>query len=141
MKRLLILCVLLASFGVQAQDNGLNWLTDFSEAKLQSKSQKKMILLYFSPESSARGNEIAENMFGNATFQELSKKFILMRVDQNSDDQQTAMYNKRLVIHYNKQSYFPSLLAVDHNGAEKGKLHSDFTSKGSTKYLDFLKSL
>lgn len=141
MKRLLILCITLVSFSLQAQDNGLNWLTDFSEAKLQSNAQKKMILLYFSPESSARSTEISENMFSNGTFQALSKKFILMRVDQNASDQQTAMYNKRLIIHYNKQSYFPSLLLVDHNGAEKGKLHSDFTSTGSTKYLDFLKSL
>ncbi len=140
MKKLIILFIAVCSTQIYAQQSAaIQWQTDYSKAQQLVNSQDKMMLLFFADKASQSG--IDANFLNTQALQNLSSKYVFYKVDLNSSDATTKMYNQRLDIHYNKMKAYPSILVINNKGQKLGEQQADFSSEASKTYLNFLKSL
>ena len=125
MKKLLLVFTLCVSFSMLAQDDdfedyssNLNWLTDLAEAKQESISSKKPILIYFTGSDwCAPCKMLKKDFFYTDEFEEKADKFVLLMIDMPrrtdiiTPEQQEK--NNNVVSKYNTSGGYPNLVALN----------------------------
>lgn len=125
MKKLLLVFTLCVSFSMLAQDDdyedyssNLNWLTDLAEAKQESISSKKPILIYFTGSDwCAPCKMLKKDFFYTEAFEEKADQFVLLMIDMPrrtdiiSKEQQQK--NNNVVSKYNTSGGYPNLVALN----------------------------
>jgi thioredoxin-related protein len=125
MKKLLLIFTLCVSFSMLAQDDdfedyssNLNWLTDLAEAKQESISSKKPILIYFTGSDwCAPCKMLKKDFFYTEAFEEKADQFVLLMIDMPrrtdiiSKEQQQK--NNNVVSKYNTSGGYPNLVALN----------------------------
>lgn len=125
MKKLLLVFTLCVSFSMLAQDDdfedyssNLNWLTDLAEAKQESITSKKPILIYFTGSDwCAPCKMLKKDFFYTDEFEEKADKFVLLMIDMPrrtdiiTPEQQEK--NNNVVSKYNTSGGYPNLVALN----------------------------
>ena len=125
MKKLLLVFTLCVSFSMLSQDDdyedyssNLNWLTDLAEAKQESISSKKPILIYFTGSDwCAPCKMLKKDFFYTEAFEEKADQFVLLMIDMPrrtdiiTPEQQEK--NNNVVSKYNTSGGYPNLVALN----------------------------
>lgn len=146
MKKLIIVCLALTSYFVNAQEKNLNWLTDFDTAKVVSEETNKPILMYFTGSDwCAPCKMLKEDFFLTEEFKERAKNLILVEVDwPRNEDKITAEQRKRnnfLIQSYNQGGSFPTLVALDHKGNSLGSLSAYSALRDPSNHFNFVDTI
>ncbi len=130
---------------MSAQEVQLPWKKDFNIATELAKAENKPILVYFTKNDCESCMKFYTNFFKQETFKNLANDFVFLMLDGSNNDIKNTdlavIKQRRLVMHYNKSSIFPSLLVLDNVGQQLGEplLATDATAIES--YINFLETL
>ena len=132
MKKLLLLLMLVVTFQMSAQDQS-TWLTDNATALKLSEKQNKPILVFVTNNQKTEASEaLKESFFNINTFEKLSAKSILLKLDV-SDKNST---NARLGIHYTKRNGAPGIALIDSHGKTiANSLSADASKEDIRKFI------
>ena len=138
-----VLCFCLFSFISFSQR--VNWSEDYKEALEISKTEDKMILVYFFDGSNkSLEKTIHSKLFKSKVFKTVSNNFIVLKVDKSKDvklSNNQKIYNKRLLAVYNKDRVFPAVRLINTRGENKSKLQTKFSSEAIADYLTYITTL
>jgi len=147
MKNIIVIVLLFVSafFYAQEHDVHLKWETDFEVAKTKSKKNQKPILMLFTGSDWCQPcKNLKKDFFNSKDFLKKSKGFVLLLVDfpRNKElitpVQESA--NKALSAKYGIRS-FPTIIAVNHNGAIIDKIKSYSSSRDTRYHFEFIDKL
>ena len=139
MTRLFLTLFFAGTLLASAQDStSLNWLLDLDEAQAIAKKEKKPILMYFTGSDwCAPCKQLKEDFFDTEKFAEMAENFVLMYVDyprrQDIITEDQRSYNKLLILKYNKEGSFPTLVMLSAKGKVKDEI-SGYSSIRDTQY-------
>ena len=141
------LILLIVTQLVCAQDNieMLMWETDFELAKSKSQKTKKPILMLFTGSDwCAPCKMLKTNFFDSPEFIKISSHFIMLIVDFPKDKalitQEQKKLNTLLSAKYGVKSY-PTLIAINYNGAIIDKIKSYTSVRDTAYYFSFIDKL
>lgn len=148
MKKLVICLVLvIVTQLVFAQDNieSIVWETDFELAKSKSQKTKKPILMLFTGSDwCAPCKMLKANFFDSSEFIKMSNNFIMLMVDFPKDKalitHEQEKSNTLLSAKYGVKS-FPTLIAINHDGAIIDKIKSYSSVSDIVYYFSFIDKL
>ena len=139
---LLFVCFSLSMVGQEIQ---LSWKKDFNLATELAKSEKKPILVYFTKNDCSDCLQFYTDFFKQDEFKSIADQFVLLMLDGSNNDIKTTDISviklRRLVMHYNKSSTFPAVLALDKDGKELSELFTASDKNAILNYLNTLKSI
>ena len=147
MKKIVLIISLIISTGTFAQEDTLDWLTDFETAQKISKTHKKPILMYFT------GSDwclpcvmLKEDFFSTERFKNQSQDLVLLKVDipRRTDiiSENQLKANKKLLSKYNKEGSFPQIIALNDGGKIIGSEGSYSASlRDPNRYFAFVTSI
>ena len=121
MKKLVLVCLLIGSSMVQAQE----WKKDLDKALSQAGNENKLVLLFFSvPEACDICMELDKSVFASEEFKAYAREnFILAKPDfSESATFETKADNLLIVEKYNKDGFFPLVVILDKNSRVLGKV-------------------
>ena len=138
-KALLFLIFIFSITSIQAQ----NWITDFTTAKEEAvKNNKPIILVFQGSDWCAPCIKLDREIWSTEVFKNYSSEhYIMLQADfprkkkNKLSDKQTEN-NKQLAEIYNKQGFFPFVVALDHEGNILGQ-----TSYKKTTPENYIKEL
>ena len=141
MKRSLIavVCALLAVslWSAPAKKASVKWLSDVPAAQKSLKNKKQSILLFFTaPGWCGPCRRLESGAVGSSKFAKIAKENAAVRLDF-SDRKNVSEKAKAALSHYKVQG-FPSLLVLDGEGKEKGRIVGALPEK---KFFAELKKL
>ncbi len=148
MKKLVICLVLvIVTQLVFAQDNieSIVWETDFELAKSKSqKSQKPILMLFTGSDWCAPCKMLKANFFDSSEFIKMSNNFIMLMVDFPKDKalitHEQEKLNTLLSAKYGVKS-FPTLIAINYDGAIIDKIKSYSSVSDTVYYFSFINKL
>lgn len=129
MKRILMIFVLLTSL-IKAEDftwqEGLDWQTEFEEAKQLAVYHKKMVFMFVESRTCFYCPKLKEQIFNQPQFQEKIKQYFIPLIVDNSLDYDSDVENigqcpPRLTVSMTPAIYFMG--AEEEKLARKGKKH------------------
>lgn len=128
-----------------AQNGNVNWETNFEIAKTKSKNTKKPILMLFTGSDwCAPCKMLKKDFFDSKDFIDKSNSFIMLMVDfpRNKEliSQNQEKDNKLLSAKYGVKS-FPTIIAVNYNGAIIDKIKSYSSSRDTRYHFKFIDQL
>lgn len=145
MQKFIFLFIISLNLSVVAQDVQLSWKKDFNIATELAKAENKPILIYFTKDNCIDCQQFYSNFFKQETFKKLSENFVLLMLDGSNNDLKTTdldiIKQRRLIMHYNKSSKFPSVLVIDSNGQEIGDSCVSTSENSILEYWSFLETL
>ncbi len=145
MRRFLFILAVCFSLSITAQEVQLSWKKDFNEASELAKSENKDILVYFTKNDCEACLEFYTKFFKQDAFKTIADNFVFLMLDGSDYDIKTTDLNvikqRRLSMHYNKSSTFPSVIALDSNGKELGQPLLTTDDAAIENYLTFLNTL
>ncbi|MGE0707896.1 MAG: thioredoxin family protein [Planctomycetota bacterium] len=137
---LVALCV-----GTARADEGqpLSWVTSLAEGQKLAKEQKKPILIDFTGSDWCGWcKRLKAEVFDHGPFQAYAtKRLVMVELDfprQVQQSEETKKTNRGLAQKYGVKG-FPTILLVDHTGAEIGR--TGYQRGGPEKYVEHLKAL
>ncbi|PKG52300.1 MULTISPECIES: thioredoxin family protein [Olleya] len=153
MKKLLLVFTLCVSFSMLAQDDdyedyssNLNWLTDLAEAKQESISSKKPILIYFTGSDwCAPCKMLKKDFFYTEAFEEKADQFVLLMIDMPrrtdiiSKEQQEK--NNNVVSKYNTSGGYPNLVALNDQLHIIGELSGYTFLRETDRHFAFIEAI
>ena len=89
----------------------LAWSSDISSALKQAESEKKMIVVYLSPDWDVSGKKMEAQTFANPDVQAQLKKAVLVKIDPGQSDDATTLATRL------KVSTFPTIVVLNYKGA------------------------
>ncbi len=148
MKKLVICLVLvIVTQLVFAQDNieSIVWETDFELAKSKSQKTKRPILMLFTGSDwCAPCKMLKANFFDSSEFIKMSNNFIMLMVDFPKDKalitHEQEKLNTLLSAKYGVKS-FPTLIAINYDGAIIDKIKSYSSVSDTVYYFSFINKL
>lgn len=146
MKKGLLLLLFIFAVNIYAQENDLNWLLDFDEAKQISAKQDKPILVYFTGSDwCAPCKKLKADFFNTEKFKAESQKFVLLMVDfpRRNDIITPDQKRKNMILmqDYNRRGSFPTLVGLDSDGKTLGDINGYSRSFGTNDYFKFLEKI
>ncbi len=145
MRRYILIATLCFSLSMVGQEVQLSWNKDLNVAIELSKSENKPILIYFTKTDCSACLQFYTGFFTLQTFKDLSNDFVLLMLDGSNNDIKNTdlsiIKQRRLVKHYNKDSRFPALLALNSEKQELGALFTSVDDASINSYLNFLETL
>ncbi|WGD34715.1 thioredoxin family protein [Olleya sp. YS] len=151
MKNLLLLLVLCVSFSINAQEDeefnsNLNWLTDLNEAKAESVTSKKPILIYFTGSDwCAPCKMLKTDFFNSVEFEEKAKQFVLLMIDmpRRTDiiTKEQKEKNIKVVSKYNASGGYPNLVALNDKLNIIGELSGYTFLRETDRHFAFIDSI
>ena len=153
MKKLLLVFTLCVSFSILSQDDdyedyssNLNWLTDLAEAKQESISSKKPILIYFTGSDwCAPCKMLKKDFFYTEAFEEKADQFVLLMIDMPrrtdiiSKEQQEK--NNNVVSKYNTSGGYPNLVALNDQLHIIGELSGYTFLRETDRHFAFIEAI
>ena len=153
MKKLLLVFTLCVSFSMLAQDDdfedyssNLNWLTDLAEAKQESITSKKPILIYFTGSDwCAPCKMLKKDFFYTDEFEEKADKFVLLMIDMPrrtdiiTPEQQEK--NNNVVSKYNTSGGYPNLVALNDQLHIIGELSGYTFLRETDRHFAFIEAI
>jgi len=143
---LLFLCVSMQGFSQEEEYSNLNWLTDFEQAKKESESSKKPILMYFTGSDwCGPCKMLKKDFFNTEAFETKAENFVLLMVDMPrrldiiTPDQKKK--NKVLVKKYNQKGGYPNLVALNDNLNIIGELSGYTFLRETDRHFAFVDAL
>jgi len=144
---LLFLCVSMQGFSQEEEEySNLNWLTDFEQAKKESESSKKPILMYFTGSDWCGPCKLLKkDFFSTEAFKNKAENFVLLMVDMPrrldviTPDQKKK--NKVLVKKYNQKGGYPNLVALNDNLNVIGELSGYTFLRETDRHFAFVEGL
>lgn len=131
MKNLIIVCTLMISSMVGAQ----NWETNWTVASAKAEKDNQNIILVFSGSDwCGPCIKLDKEIWSTSEFQELSKgSFIMLRADfprrsKNALAKDQQDQNNSLAEKYNQNGYFPYVVVLDSKGKVLGSLGYEKTT-------------
>ena len=119
----LLCCAFLftAAFAAPAVQNSVKWGNDLAAAQKSVKGTKKSVLLFFTaPGWCGPCRRLESGAVGSSKFAKIAKENAAVRLDF-SDRKNVSEKAKAALSHYKVQG-FPSLLVLDGEGKEKGRI-------------------
>lgn len=145
MRTYILIVTLFFSLSLAAQEVQLPWQKDFNVATELSKSENKPILVYFTKTDCNTCLQFYTDFFKQEKFKGIANNFVLLMLDGSNNDIESTdlsiIKQRRLVMHYNKSSTFPAVLALNSDGQELGEPFTSTDATAMANYLDFLKTL
>ena len=125
MKKFLVLSVCAAFFcvlqGAPVKENGIKWLPDVKSAQKILGKEKKSILLFFTaPGWCGPCRALEKGPIASPEFAAIAKKNAAVKMDYSNRN--AVSENARAALQKYKIEGFPSLLVLDVNGREKGRI-------------------
>jgi thioredoxin-related protein len=131
MKNILIVCTLMISSMVSAQ----NWETNWTIASAKAEKNKQNVVLVFSGSDwCAPCIKLDKEIWSTPKFQELSKdSFVMLRADfprrgKNALTKDQQDHNNSLAEKYNQNGYFPYVVVLNSKGKVLGSLGYEKTT-------------
>lgn len=144
MKKIFFVVFVTLSSLIFAQD-GVDWKTDFEEAKKEAKSSKKPLIMYLTGSDwCSPCKRLKADFFSDEAFISQSKNVILLKVDLPfrediiTPEQRTK--NQVLAKKYNKEKTFPLLIGFDSNGREIERIAS-YSGNDTSYHFNFFKKI
>ncbi|MGJ8593216.1 MAG: thioredoxin family protein [Aquaticitalea sp.] len=145
MRKYILICSLLFSVMMTAQEIQLSWKKDINIATEISKSESKPILVYFTKTNCDECQHFYSNFFKSDIFKDLSDNFVLLMLDGSNDDSNTTdisiIKQRRLVIHYNKTLKFPAVVVLGSDKQALGEILTSTDLAAISDYYTFLKTI
>lgn len=154
MKKIILLLTVLFSFQAYAQYgeygeeelSNLTWLTDLDQAKKESTTQNKPILIYFTGSDwCGPCKMLKKDFFSSEEFEKKSTKFVLLKVDMprrvDIITPEQKIKNKKVVKQYNKSGGYPNLVALNNNGEVLGELSGYTFLRETDRHFNFVNSI
>lgn len=146
MKILASLCVLLSFLGLNEINHSPKWNTNLEEALIQTKKNKKSVLVYFTGSDwCGPCQALKKDFFESEKFVQKANEFNLviidipLRMDTLSPEQ--LEYNKEKLSQLNPQKKFPTLIALSAKGKEINRING-YSAQGSPDaYFTFLEEV
>ncbi len=143
---LLVLCISIQGFSQEEELSNLSWLTDLEEAKKESMATKKPILMYFTGSDWCPPcKSLKQDFFNSKTFEEKSKKFVLLMVDMprrmDIITEEQRKKNKVLVGKYNKKGGYPNIVALNEKLNVIGELSGYTFLRETDRHFTFIDSI
>jgi len=133
-------------FSQEEEYSNLNWLTDFEQAKKESESSKKPILMYFTGSDWCGPCKLLKkDFFSTEAFKNKAENFVLLMVDMPrrldviTPDQKKK--NKVLVKKYNQKGGYPNLVALNDNLNVIGELSGYTFLRETDRHFAFVEGL
>jgi len=133
-------------FSQEEEYSNLNWLTDFEQAKKESESSKKPILIYFTGSDwCGPCKMLKKDFFNTEAFETKAENFVLLMVDMPrrldiiTPDQKKK--NKVLVKKYNQKGGYPNLVALNDNLNIIGELSGYTFLRETDRHFAFVDAL
>lgn len=139
-----ILVVLSTYVEISNTENEIVWHTDFENAKIVAKKEKKNLLIYFTGSDWCPPcKKLKTDLFDTEEFKQISKNYTLLYVDipRNHDliSSNQMAHNKKLLSQFNKKGVFPLFKIVKSNEKVVDE-YSGYSMNGDVSYhLDFFK--
>lgn len=145
MQKIICFIAFFVSISLSAQEVQLSWKKDLNTAKELAKVENKPVLIYFTKSDCDSCQQFYNDFFKQEGFKSLSDHFVLAIVDGTDEDIQSNDLNiikqRRWTVHYNKESKFPAVLAIDTEGHTKGEIMTSTTPDAIEAYWNFLETL
>lgn len=145
MRKCIIICSVLLSLSMAAQEIQLSSEKDLNIATELAKSENNPIWVFFTKSDCKECQQFYSDFFKHESFYVLSDDFILLMLDGSNNDMKTTdisvVKQRPLVMHYNKASTFPAVLVLDKNGQEMGELFTSKDLENIKDYRSFLETL
>ena len=116
---LLAFCLGALAFSQEQEEDysNLNWLTDFDQAKKESVTSKKPILIYFTGSDWCKPcKSLKKDFFNSEAFQEKAEHFVLLLVDMPRRIDLITLEQKEkneiLVKKYNSEGGYPTIVVL-----------------------------
>ena len=143
---LILLCVSVQSFSQDDEYSNINWLTDLEEAKKESATSNKPILIYFTGSDWCPPCKMLKSDFFNSeAFEKKSENFVLLMVDmprrQDIITKEQRVKNKKVVNIYNKKGSYPNLVGINAKGKVLGELSGYTFLRETDRHFEFIDSI
>lgn len=143
---LIAICITAIGFSQEDEVSNLNWLTDFDEAKNESKTSEKPILIYFTGSDwCGPCKMLKKDFFNTEAFEEKSKNFVLLMVDMprrlDIITPSQKKKNKVLVKKYNQKGGYPNLVALKDDLSVIGELSGYTFLRETERHFAFIDAL
>lgn len=143
---LILLCVSVQSFSQDDEYSNINWLTDLEEAKEESATSNKPILIYFTGSDWCPPCKMLKSDFFNSeAFEKKSENFVLLMVDmprrQDIITKEQRVKNKKVVNIYNKKGSYPNLVGINTKGKVLGELSGYTFLRETDRHFEFIDSI
>lgn len=126
MKKVLIIAFLLMTTQVTVAQN---WLTDLEEAKkIAVETNKSIVLVFSGSDWCAPCMKLEKQVFSTEEFKKYaSENYVLLKADfpqrkKNKLSKEQQVHNNQLAEKYNKNGFFPLVVALDRKGKSTGSL-------------------
>ena len=129
----------------QQENIELKWLTNLEKAQKQAKKKDKPILVYFTGSDWCSPCKLLkEDFFDTSSFEELSKKFVLVEIDSpfrvDIISEKQMVYNKKVIAKYNKEKTFPKIVTLNHKGKVLGKISGYSSLRDTSNHFGFIEN-
>lgn len=145
MRNVLFAIAILFSLSVSAQNKQLSWKKDLNVATEIATSENKPILIYFSKADCNDCQQFYSDFFKQPAFDAIADRFVLLMVDGSDLNTKTndieLLKQRRLLLHYNPSSNFPSVLTLNSDKELLGELYTSKDKNDMANYLTFIKTL
>jgi len=143
---LILLCVSVQSFSQDDEYSNINWLTDLEEAKKESATSNKPILIYFTGSDWCPPCKMLKSDFFNSeAFEKKSENFVLLMVDmprrQDIITKEQRVKNKKVVNIYNKKGSYPNLVGINTKGKVLGELSGYTFLRETDRHFEFIDAI
>ncbi|OIQ24052.1 thioredoxin family protein [Lacinutrix sp. MedPE-SW] len=140
---ILSICISTIGFSQNEEISNLNWLLDLEEAKQESVSSNKPILIYFTGSDWCGPCKLLKKDFFNTdAFEEKAKHFVLLKVDMprriDIITPEQKVKNKVLVKKYNKNGGYPNLVVLNKNLNVIGELSGYTFLRETDRHFAFI---
>ncbi|AEH02042.1 thioredoxin family protein [Lacinutrix sp. 5H-3-7-4] len=140
---ILSICISTIGFSQEEEISNLNWLLDLEEAKQESLSSNKPILIYFTGSDWCGPCKLLKKDFFNTdAFEEKAKHFVLLKVDMprriDIITPEQKVKNKLLVKKYNKNGGYPNLVVLNKNLNVIGELSGYTFLRETDRHFAFI---
>lgn len=140
---ILSICISTIGFSQDEEISNLNWLLDLEEAKQESVSSNKPILIYFTGSDWCGPCKLLKKDFFNTdAFEEKAKHFVLLKVDMprriDIITPEQKVKNKVLVKKYNKNGGYPNLVVLNKNLNVIGELSGYTFLRETDRHFAFI---
>ena len=143
---LILLCVSVQSFSQDDEYSNINWLTDLEEAKEESATSNKPILIYFTGSDWCPPCKMLKSDFFNSeAFEKKSENFVLLMVDMprrlDIITKEQRVKNKKVVNIYNKKGSYPNLVRINAKGKVLGELSGYTFLRETDRHFEFIDAI
>jgi len=138
-----VVSVILLVLSVQlVKAQSIKFESDYKKALKYAKKKDALVLFFFvNGKDNYTETNIEDNVLKSSNFKNAIKASIVIVKVNESENAKVTKYNKRIVLSYNPEKTFPSILVTNIISGKKTSLLSSFNDKDIIAFVDEINTL